>query len=268
MNHSYKHRLIDIGANLTHESFAHDLPEVLCRARENGVDIIVVTGTDLDSSRAAIALASAHDGLYATVGWHPHHAELFNTAAGTELCQLQESPAVKAIGEIGMDFYRNYSSPVIQEKVFELLLNLAVQSGLPVFAHERDAFERVYPILCNRHKELSKVVIHCFTGNKKSLRSYLDLGLYIGITGWICDERRGSLLKELVRYVPNNRLMIETDAPYLLPRDLSKSQVHVKHRNEPAYLPHILSTIAQCLGCDTGTLARQTRRTSMDFFGF
>ena len=261
-----EYALIDIGANLTHESFAHDLPAVLQRARDNGVKAIIVTGADLESSEAAIALSKLHDGLYATIGWHPHYAETFDAHAEKRLHQLYTVPQVKAIGEIGLDFYRNHSTPSSQEKVFETFLDVAAQTQLPVFTHEREAHQRVYEILRDRRDQLPKVVIHCFTGDRDALAAYLDLDLYIGITGWICDERRGTHLKDLVRYVPKDRLMLETDAPYLMPRNLHKTQIHTKQRNEPCYLAHIARTVAQCRNCEVQTLARETYETSKEFF--
>lgn len=258
--------LVDIGANLTHQSFAEDLPEVLKRAYAHGVNTIIITGTDLQSSARAIELANRAEGLYTTVGWHPHYAEQFNAQLGAELAALLSAPKVKALGETGLDFYRDYANKTEQKKVFEYLLELAIKTQLPLFVHERNAHRSVCEMLRAAHTNLSRAVIHCFTGDKEALRAYLDLDLYIGITGWICDERRGIHLRELLSYVPTDRLMIETDSPYLLPRDLPKDAIHIKHRNEPAYLSHIAMRVAEYKNCSLQTLVRQTHRASLEFF--
>lgn len=258
---------IDIGANLTHESFAHDLSDVIQRAIDVDVNTMIVTGTNVENTEQAIHLTQNYTGLYATAGCHPHYAKDFGQTAYQQLKTLAQHPAIKAIGEIGLDFYRNYSTQQEQVSIFEQLLELAITMQLPVFVHERDAFDCLYPILKSKRASLGKIVIHCFTGHAESLQAYIDLDCYIGITGWICDERRGGHLAQLVTRIPEDRLMIETDAPYLLPRDMPTALIYEKRRNEPAYLPHIAQKIASCRGTALEDLAQTTTRNSKAFFG-
>jgi len=239
--------LVDIGANLTHASFRDDLEAVLARARAAGVATIVVTGTSVEASARARRLAEAHPRqLRATVGVHPHHAGDCDSETIPALRALAAHPSVVALGECGLDFNRNYSPHPDQERWFLAQLELACELGKPLFLHSRDAHPRFAELLRAHRDHLPRAVAHCFTGERAELRAYLDLGLYIGITGWICDERRGLHLRELVREVPLDRLMLETDAPYLTPRDL-RPQPRAR-RNEPAFLAHILRSVAQARG--------------------
>ena len=254
--------LVDIGANLTHTSFREDLDAVLARAREHGVGQIVVTGTTVEESRRAAALAEAH-GLHATAGVHPHHARECDGTTIPALREIAAHPRVVAIGECGLDFNRNYSPHPSQEKWFVSQLELAAELGKPLFLHSRDAHPRFAEIL--RNLRIGKAVAHCFTGEAPELRAYLDLGLYIGITGWICDERRGRHLVELVKDIPEDRLLLETDSPYLTPRDLHPQPK--ARRNEPAHLPHILRAVARARGEAPEALAEATTRNARAFFG-
>jgi TatD DNase family protein len=248
-------RLVDIGANLTHAAFAADLDEVLARARKAGVESVIVTGTTVEESRQASAL-----GLPFTAGIHPHHAKDFNGVA--ELRELAQDPRCVAIGECGLDFNRNYSPHPDQEKCFLAQAQLGLELGKPLFLHSRDAHPRFAELLKTLRPK--KAVAHCFTGEREELKAYLDLGLYIGITGWICDERRGKHLLELVREIPRDRLLLETDAPYLTPRDL-KPQPRAR-RNEPAFLPHILRAVARALGRPPEEVAAETTRNASELF--
>ena len=254
--------LVDIGANLTHTSFREDLDAVLARAREHGVGQIVVTGTTVEESRRAAALAEAH-GLHATAGVHPHHARECDGTTIPALREIAAHPRVVAIGECGLDFNRNYSPHPSQEKWFVSQLELAAELGKPLFLHSRDAHPRFAEIL--RNLRIGKAVAHCFTGEAPELRAYLDLGLYIGITGWICDERRGRHLVELAKDIPQDRLLLETDSPYLTPRDLHPQPK--ARRNEPAHLPHILRAVARARGEAPEALAEATTRNARAFFG-
>jgi len=262
--HAPRHALIDIGANLTHASFHGDLPEVLSRAHRAGVGTIVATGTSVEGSRAALALARVHPGVYATAGVHPHEAAHCNADTLPALRALLADPKVVAVGECGLDFNRNYSPHPDQEEWFVAQLELACELGKPLFLHSRDAHPRFAAILRQHRDRMPPAVAHCFTGEGEELRAYLELGLYIGVTGWICDERRGRHLLELVREIPADRLMIETDAPYLTPRTL-RPQPHGR-RNEPAHLPHILETIAGALGKPADELAHATTANARRFF--
>jgi len=257
-------QLIDIGANLTHPAFHADLAEVLARASGAGVDRIVATGTSVQESTAALALAKAHDNVFCTAGVHPHHARECDDTTIAALRVLAQQPKVVAIGECGLDFNRNYSPHPDQEKWFRAQVELAVELKKPLFLHSRDAFEGFYSLI-QEYKDNIKGVAHCFTGEKAELHAYIDLGLYIGITGWICDERRGAHLLELVRDIPADRLMLETDSPYLTPRTM-RPQPKAR-RNEPAFLPHVLKTVAQALGKLPGQVAEETTRNARTFFG-
>ena len=257
-------QLIDIGANLTHPAFHSDLPEVLSRARQAGVAAIVVTGTSVAESTNALKTSTAWpETVYATAGVHPHHARECDETTIAALRMLARQPRVVAIGECGLDFNRNYSPHPDQEKWFVAQLELGIELNKPLFLHSRDAFPR-FPEILKKYK-LPKAVAHCFTGARDELHAYLDLGLYIGITGWICDERRGAHLLELVRDIPADRLMLETDSPYLTPRDM-RPQPKAR-RNEPAHLPHILRTVARALGRPPEQVADETTRNAKEFFG-
>ncbi len=258
--------LVDIGANLTHESFARDLEAVLERGAEAGVTQLVVTGTDERHSAQALELAQQYPGrLYATVGVHPHDATTLNDAVLARLECLAAEQAAVAVGECGLDFNRDYSPRKQQEFAFEAQLELAVSLQLPVFLHQRDAFTRFQAVLSRYRDKLADGVAHCFTGTREELHGCLDLDLAIGITGWICDERRGHHLRELVAEVPAPRLMLETDAPYLLPRDLKPKPK--SRRNEPMYLPHICEQVARWRDESNDELARLTGDNARRFFG-
>jgi len=258
-------QLVDIGANLTHPAFHADLAAVLARARSAGVAQMVITGTSVLESTKASALAKEHpDVLFATAGIHPHHASECNASTVPALRVLAQQPRVVAIGECGLDFNRNYSPHPDQEKWFAAQVELACEIKKPLFLHSRDAKETFVAVL-RQFKTLPPAVAHCFTGEKAELHAYLDLGLYVGITGWICDERRGAHLLELVREIPPDRLLLETDSPYLTPRDL-RPQPKAR-RNEPAFLPHVLRTVARALGRPADEVAAETTRNANTLFG-
>ena len=257
--------MIDIGVNLTNKRFHKDLPDVITNARQAGLDALIITGTDLTESAQAIELANTSpDFLFSTAGIHPHDAKTFDHSSLEKLKQLALNPQVKAIGECGLDFNRNYSTPADQEYAFVQQLELAVELQLPVFMHERDANQRFIELLKPYRAQLPNAVLHCFTGSKADLQRCLELDLHIGITGWICDERRGTKLLELVKLIPDNRLMIETDAPYLLPRSMRPKPK--SSRNEPKYLPYIAQTVALAREQPLEHLISNTRKTSQAFF--
>ena len=255
-------QLVDIGANLTHNAFQNDLSGVLARARQAGVGTIIVTGTTVQDSRQALELSAAHDSIYATAGVHPHHASQCDAGTIASLRDLARQPRVVAIGECGLDFNRNYSPHPDQEKWFVAQLELAAELGKPAFLHSRDAHPRFSSIL--KSSKVRNAVAHCFTGERAELHAYLELGLYIGITGWICDERRGRHLVELVREIPRERLLLETDAPYLTPRDMKPQPA--ARRNEPAFLPHILQAVARAVGRPAAEVAADTTRNARALF--
>ena len=252
-------QLIDIGANLSHESFRRDLDAVVERAQAAGVAQMVITGASEEESAAASDIARTRPGvLFATAGMHPHLAKEWGTQSERVIRELAKRPEVVAVGEAGLDFNRDFSPRDQQAQVFETQLEIAAELGLPVFMHERDAHDKFVEILKPIRERLRDAVIHCFTGSAGELDVYLDLDLHVGVTGWICDERRGQHLRELVSRIPLDRLMLETDAPYLLPRDLDPKPK--SRRNEPMHLRHILETVARCRGMPAEELAEATTR--------
>jgi TatD DNase family protein len=258
--------LIDIGANLTHESFHHDLAAVLARAQAHGVAQMVVTGASAGGSEAALALARARPGvLYATAGVHPHHAIDYDADTDALLRTLAREAEVRAVGETGLDYHRNYSPRDVQLAAFEKQLAMAVDLGMPLFVHQRDAHADLLALLKPARDRVPAVVVHCFTDTREALRDYLDLDCHIGITGWICDERRGTHLREFVGEIPAGRLMLETDAPYLLPRTVRPQPSH--RRNEPMYLAHICAEVARDRGETPEAVAAHTTATARAFFG-
>ncbi len=258
--------MIDIGANLTHESFAQDLDAVLARAAGAGVVQLMVTGADRESSRRAIALAAERPGvLYATAGVHPHHAAGHEPQDRGALAELVELAQVVAVGECGLDYFRDFSPRPAQRAVFLAQLEIAVEARKPVFLHQRDAHADFVAILEDYAPRLVGGVAHCFTGGPAELERYLALGLAVGVTGWVCDERRGSALRDAVPRIPADRLMIETDAPYLLPRDLVPSPR--SRRNEPAYLAHVARAVAALRRERVEDLAAATTRNARALFG-
>lgn len=256
---------VDIGVNLTNKSLMRDLDSVIHRARDAGVEHMVVTGTHLKESAKAIQLCEQYpQTLVCTAGVHPHHASDWHASSEDSLRELATHASVRAIGETGLDFNRNYSPREAQIEVFHRQLNIAASIKKPVFTHQRDAHQEFVSIIREHRDSLAKVVIHCFTDTRSALLDYLDLDCHIGITGWICDERRGLDLQQLVKLIPDNRLMVETDAPYLLPRNLPTKPVN--KINEPAYLPHILHTIAYHQNKPVSQLANECLNTSRQFF--
>lgn len=257
--------MIDIGVNLLHDQFDGDREAVVERAWQAGLEHMIITGTDVTGSRAAAAYAADRPGggISATAGIHPHAAAAAAPGWREELAALAAHPAVVAIGETGLDFNRNFSAPAIQERVFREHLALARELRLPVFVHDRDASELVAQCLREQANMEDGVVVHCFTGSHTALHRYLDLGCHIGITGWVCDRRRGGALRELVPEIPLERLMIETDAPYLKPHNARGTR---GRRNEPALLPWVAEQLAKLYDMDKHTLQTRTAVNARTFF--
>ena len=258
--------LIDIGANLTHSSFARDFQQVVDNARSAGLKHIILTGTDLATSEAASRFAGANPDFFSgTAGFHPHVARSFNAerrAAVAALCELEQ---VVAVGETGLDFNRDYSPRRNQLDCFEQHLEIAAAVGKPLFLHQRDAHEQFLGVLKRHRQRVVGGVVHCFTDTLAALRDYLDLDMHIGVTGWICDERRGVELQSIVRRIPLDRLLLETDAPYLLPRNLRPKPSG--RRNEPKYLTAVLDKVAECMGKDREEIAGRTTENAIRLFG-
>jgi TatD DNase family protein len=257
--------LIDIGANLTHESFDHDREAVLQRARDAGVARMIVTGASRAHSPRALLLAQTFPGeLFATAGVHPHHATEYTDECDAEMRALQAHPEVVAVGECGLDYFRDFSPRPAQRRAFERQLQIGAETRKPLFLHQRDAHADFMAMMQNFDGRLGPAVVHCFTGSREELFDYLDRDWHIGITGWLCDERRGAHLRELVKHIPADRLMIETDAPYLLPRTVRPQPSH--RRNEPMYLAHIVQELARDRGESVERVAAATTATAAAFF--
>ncbi len=260
------HDLIDIGANLAHDSFDDDRDAVIERARAVGVNRLVITGSSDDSNRGALELARQHPGaLFSTAGVHPHHAKDYTDGSDALIRDLVNEPECVAVGECGLDYFRNFSPREAQLDAFRRQLDIAIETQKPVFLHQRDAHDDFVEVLDEALPKVSRAVAHCFTGEHESLREYLAMGLYIGITGWICDERRGKHLYDIVSVVPDDRLMVETDAPYLLPRTLTPKPK--TRRNEPMHLTEVVRVVAEARGQTEEHVAKITTENAIRFFG-
>ncbi len=258
--------LVDIGINLTHDSFEADREAVIARARAAGVVHLIVTGSSLASSPAAARLAATDPGfMSSTAGVHPHHAAELGPAELPALARLIAHDTVVAVGECGLDYYRDLAPRAVQRHAFELQLALAQETGKPLFLHQRDAHRDFAAMIRALGPRAPRAVAHCFTGTLEEAQEYLALGLYLGITGWICDERRGRHLEEVVRHVPPDRLMLETDGPYLLPRTLKPKPA--SRRNEPGYLGEVCRVVANARGESPESVARASTATAAQFFG-
>lgn len=259
--------LVDIGINLAHDSYDHDREAVIESAIKAGVSRMVITGSSLASIRAAITLCESRPEVFrTTAGIHPHHASEVDPAAVVALNELLAHPLVAAVGECGLDYYRDFSPRPDQRRAFERQLQLAVDHGKPLFLHQRDAHRDFMDLLVPALPELPGAVLHCFTGGRAELEECLEAGLQIGITGWVCDERRGQALREALPYLPLDRLMVETDGPYLLPRDLPDKPS--SRRNEPRHLPHIVEKISRILNQPYQAVARASTDNALRFFNF
>lgn len=257
--------MFDIGVNLTSSQFAKDRDDVVARAQAAGVSGMLLTGTNLHESQQAQQLAKHYPRCWSTAGVHPHDSSSWTQDTADALRQLAAQPEVVAIGECGLDFNRNFSTPEEQERAFSAQLALAAERGMPVFLHCRDAHDRFLALLDPWLPRLPGAVLHCFTGTLDEAQACLARGIYLGITGWVCDERRGLELRDVLPHIPADRLFVETDAPYLLPRDLSPKPA--SRRNEPAHLGHILACVAQLRGEDAQWLRDVTNRNVQTLFG-
>lgn len=257
---------IDIGVNLSASAFKKDLPAVVERAQQAGVSQMIVTGTDIEHSELALQLTQQYPAIcFSTAGLHPHHASDYSSGLDSELRDLLKQKNVVAVGECGLDFNRNFSTRKQQLRAFEAQLEMAVDNKMPLFLHQRDAHDDFVAIIKACRGDLNQVVAHCFTGSIEELNDYLLLDMSIGVTGWICDERRGLSLQQAVKYIPLDRIMLETDSPYLLPRDLPQKATQ-KSRNEPCYLPHIAQLVAKYMSVEETDLITAAYDNSRRFF--
>ncbi len=260
---SYNNKLIDIGLNLTHPSLIDRYESIINDAYDVGVNYFILTGSDYSSSVESYNLAKNNKLFFATAGIHPHYADTYNNNDFRIIEELSSKHKVVAVGECGLDFHRNLSSKINQINCLQAHLVLANEINKPLFLHQRDAHMELYENLIDF--KVNKGVLHCFTEDKKTMRQYLDLNLYIGITGWLCDPQRGQELREAVKYLPIESLLVETDAPYLLPKDLA---IKPKDRiNLPQFLPHIVQRIAEIKKIEIESLVAQIYRNTLNCFG-
>jgi TatD DNase family protein len=263
-------KFTDIGINLTNKQFQNDVPRIIQNAVETGVEQMILTGTSVRNSEQSANLAAKYpENLFATAGIHPHDAKHFDDESIARLKKLLQQSHVVSVGECGLDFDRDFSPRPMQEKCYEAQLQLAVEIQKPLFLHERAAFTRFNSITDNFLSKLPKAVVHCFTGSLQEAKTYLDKGFYLGFTGAISDVRRFEHLKEVVKYTPLDRLMIETDSPFMLPKNVAKNLLTKYHerRNEPAFLPFVAETIAEFKGISLEEVAEQTTNNAKLFFG-
>lgn len=271
------HPLIDIGANLAHESFAIDYPQVLERAWAAGLSHIVLTGSCRSSNQTVAALAAADPArLSCTAGLHPHHAADWTSEDAARIRALAALPQLVSLGECGLDYYRDLSPRDVQRRVFVTQLELAIELKKPVFLHQRGAHEDFLAILVEHRAALVDACVHCFTDTLEAMQAYAALDCYIGITGWVCDPKRGAALRAVAPHIPAQRLLIETDAPYLLPHNVPRGQrpssLHSSQpgidgrRNEPAYLPWVAKALAELRGLGLEQLAAETTANARRFF--
>ena len=255
---------IDIGVNLTHNQLFDNLETVIRNMINANVTKGIITSSCIDETHKALDIIDKYpDTFYTTVGFHPHNAKEFKESSISIIKKLLNNKYVVAIGECGLDFYREYSTKYEQVNCFEHHLSLASETKKPLFLHERDAFNDFYNMLKNHCDNLQNFVVHCFTGNKSNLKKYLDLGAYIGLTGWLTDSNRGSHLKDIIKLIPHDRIMIETDAPYLIPHN-----INFKHdgTNQPAYLPYVAEAVALSMGLEINYLSTITVENTKRFF--
>lgn len=269
--------LIDIGANLAHDSFAPDYPALLERAWAAGLQHIVLTGSCRSSNQAVSRLAAEDPArLSCTAGVHPHHAADWTDEDAALIRKLAALPQCVSLGECGLDYHRDLSPRDVQRRVFVAQLELAIALKKPVFLHQRGAHDDFLAILHEYRAGLVDACVHCFTDTHEAMQSYIALDCHIGITGWACDAKRGAPLRAVVPHIPGARLLIETDAPYLLPNNVPRGQrpssLHSDkpgidgRRNEPAYLPWVARALAELRGESFEALAAQTAANAQRFF--
>jgi TatD DNase family protein len=257
--------LFDIACNFSSDRFEKDLNKVIKRAKDNNVTKFLLVSASLkDAEKVNKIYQDNKDSCFLTIGAHPHHANEFNSSSPSEMKRLIDEYKPHSVGETGLDFFRNISSYEEQLFAFEEQIRIAIETNLPLFLHQRDAHDDFLKIISKYKNDISKAVVHCFTGTQKELDDYLEMEFSIGITGWICDERRNIDLRKSLKNIPLDKLMIETDCPYLIPRNLNNKPKN--NRNEPAYLPHIANEIALLINLDKDKLIDITYKNSINFF--
>lgn len=252
--------MIDTHAHLGYPDFNKDRQEVIARSFEEGCEALVEVGWDAASSQAAARLAAEDPRIYAAVGIHPHEADKATVDSFETVAELLDQPKVVAVGETGLDFYRNYSSPARQREVFRWQIALARRNSLPLIIHDRDAHADVLSTL--RKEKASEVggVMHCFSGDAETARQAIDIGFHIGLGGSLTYGRKEEVWKDILRVVPQDRILLETDCPWLSPAPYRGK------RNEPMRVRLVLEKLSHLLGADQGRLEQVTSENARRLF--
>ena len=261
------HEIADIACNFTSERFDKDLDDVINRAITNKITkfgLICSRLSDIDKLLKIYDKYSKH--MFCTIGVHPHHANEINDQYLKKLKEAVNLNDPDAIGETGLDFFRNLSTYDEQIYAFEEQIKIAIDTNKPLFLHQRDSHDDFIKILREYSSDINKAVVHCFTGTQEQLEDYLELDCYIGVTGWICDEKRNVELRKTIKNIPLEKLMIETDCPYLIPKNLPNKPKN--NRNEPINLNHIVNEIAVLMEIDIDSLRKQTFKNTINYFKY
>ena len=260
-------KVVDIGINLTHKAFRNHWRNAVQRAIDSGVTTMLLTGTSIEGSRQSLQLAqdwlgeTGSSNLYATVGIHPHDAKTWNGKSANEMKELLKHPLAVSVGECGLDYNRNFSTPADQIHAFREQVKIAIELQKPLFLHEREAHKDLIKVLDEfKDEQLPPIVIHCFTGTKDEALEYIHRGYYIGFTGTICKKQRGAPLRELLPSLPLDKIMVETDAPFMGFKKKRKS-------SEPTDCIDVAKTLAETVGVSHSTVCDTTTANDLGFFG-
>lgn len=257
------HTIFDIACNFTNERFDKDLNDVISRSFDNNITKFGLICSQLKDVQKIIKIKDLYpDSIYFTLGVHPHNSNEINEFSLQELHDFIKKFNPNAVGETGLDFYRNLSTYEEQTFAFEEQIKIAIELNKPLFLHQRDSHDEFMKIIKKYSSDIPKAVVHCFTGTQSQLDDYLELDFYVGLTGWICDEKRNIDLRKAIKNIPLSKLMIETDCPYLIPKNLPNKS----NRNEPSNLNHIANEIAFLMEVDEDSLRKETYENSVNFF--
>lgn len=258
-------KFFDIGVNFFNHQFENRIDDIIIAAKKNHVSHMIAIGSHFINIEKNIELCKSHDGIYTTYGLHPHYAKniLEFTDKTSHFFHKYHQNKIVAIGEIGLDFDRNLSSKKEQIYTLEYFLDIAEKNNeLPIYLHEREAHIELLSVMRNFKLE-NKKVVHCYTSDKNNLKNYLDLNCYIGITGWLTNEKKNLDLLDAIHVIPQNNIMIETDSPYLKPRNF-KTRSNI---NEPSYISYIFDYLSQKLNIeDIEKFNDKIFQNSIDFF--
>ena len=252
--------LFDAHCHLEDERFTGEVEAVLARMAQAGVARCILAGSDLPSSEQIVRLAETHANVYGVVGVHPHEAKTFGADTLARLAEMLQKPRIVGVGEIGLDFHYNFSPREAQREALSRQLAFAREQGVPAVFHVREAHGEILDMFRARRADLPSGVLHCFTGSVESAREYLDMGFYISFSGSV-TFKNAHHLQEVARYVPSDRLMVETDSPYLAPVPMRGQ------RNEPAYVRYVAEKVAELRGMDPETLIAQATANTERLYG-